>query len=93
MLGAMPCAELRSPWLKKALKMPGYWKRRFSLSSRRPTVHVLREPVDEELLSSDRLKYFHPTQPGQILDGRFKTIAKLGFGSGSTVWLAENLAL
>ncbi|TWU70376.1 hypothetical protein ED733_000055 [Metarhizium rileyi] len=72
--------------------MPGRWRRPFSLSSRRKTGHVLSEPIDEELLSSERLKYFHPTQPSQILDGRFKIIAKLGFGSGSTVWLAENLA-
>ncbi|KND93317.1 Serine/threonine-protein kinase SRPK [Tolypocladium ophioglossoides CBS 100239] len=52
---------------------------------------MIDEPIDEELLPGDRLRYFHPTQPGEILDGRFKTIAKLGFGTGSTVWLAENL--
>lgn len=52
------------------------------------------EPVDEELLlPGDRLTRFHPTRPGQVLDGRFKTIAKLGYGVLSTVWLAENVAL
>ncbi|KAG6137300.1 hypothetical protein E4U28_004643 [Claviceps purpurea] len=58
-------------------------------STSEPT-HVVSEPV-EEARWTDRLKYFHPTEPGQILDGRFKTIAKLGYGRGSTVWLAENL--
>ncbi|KAG6263730.1 hypothetical protein E4U48_006550 [Claviceps purpurea] len=58
-------------------------------STSEPT-HVVPEPV-EEARWTDRLKYFHPTEPGQILDGRFKTIAKLGYGRGSTVWLAENL--
>ncbi|KAG6149255.1 hypothetical protein E4U37_006921 [Claviceps purpurea] len=66
------------------------WKRLFLQVSRRAPVQVLSEPV-EEALWADRLKYFHPTEPGQILDGRFKTIAKLGYGRGSTVWLAENL--
>ncbi|KAI1124798.1 kinase domain protein [Nemania abortiva] len=54
-------------------------------------VHQIHEPIDEELLVGDRLKFFHPTKPGEILDGKFKTIVKLGFGGGSTVWLAENL--
>lgn len=54
---------------------------------------MLNEPVDEEFLYEERLKYFHPTRAGDVLDGRFKAIAKLGFGAGSTVWLAENLKL
>ncbi|KAG6126536.1 hypothetical protein E4U38_006880 [Claviceps purpurea] len=54
------------------------------------TTHVVPEPV-EEARWKERLKYFHPTEPGQVLNGKFKTIAKLGYGRGSTVWLAENL--
>lgn len=54
---------------------------------------MINEPVDEEFLYEERLKYFHPTRSGDVLDGRFKAIAKLGFGAGSTVWLAENLKL
>ncbi|KAG6168525.1 hypothetical protein E4U22_002683 [Claviceps purpurea] len=67
------------------------WKRVFLQATRREPAHVFPEPV-EEARWTDRLKYFHPTEPGQILDGRFKTIAKLGYGRGSTVWLAENLS-
>ncbi|KAL7928707.1 kinase domain protein [Trichoderma chlorosporum] len=52
---------------------------------------LISEPIEEELLPVHRLRCFHPTKPNEILDGRFKTIAKLGFGAGSTVWLAENL--
>lgn len=98
MFGSKLSVELQVPRLTKAFSMPGHWKRPFSLFSRRPrrprrpTAPVLTGPLDEELLPNDRLKYFHPTQPGQVLGGRYKTIAKLGFGSGSTVWLAENLA-
>ena len=50
-----------------------------------------KKPIEEELIAGDRLKYFHPTKPGDVLGGRFRIIAKLGFGGGSTVWLAENL--
>jgi hypothetical protein len=55
--------------------------------------HIIDDPIDEELLLGNRLSCFHPTRLGELLDGRFKTIAKLGFGAGSTVWLAENVKL
>jgi serine/threonine-protein kinase SRPK3 len=54
---------------------------------------LLSEPVDEELLPGNRIDCFHPTRAGEILDGRFRAIVKLGFGTGSVVWLAENLKL
>lgn len=59
------------------------------------TTALIDHPIEEELLprGEDRLRWFHPTQPGQMLGGRFKTIAKLGFGAGSTAWLAENVKL
>jgi hypothetical protein len=70
-------------------------KRDFFLSSRTstPTAQIIAGPIDKGLLPNDGLNHFHPTHPGQVLDGRFRTIAKLGFGAGSTVWLAENLEL
>lgn len=73
--------------------MPSFWSRRLSSISNGTTTHMINEPVDEEFLYEERLKYFHPTRAGDVLDGRFKAIAKLGFGAGSTVWLAENLKL
>jgi serine/threonine-protein kinase SRPK3 len=35
--------------------------------------------------------FFHSTHPGQVLNDRYQTITKLGWGFGSTVWLAEDL--
>ncbi|KAG5958526.1 hypothetical protein E4U57_001284 [Claviceps arundinis] len=67
-----------------------HWTQLCLATSRSEPAHVFREPV-EEARWTDRLKYFHPTEPGQILDGKFETIAKLGYGCGSTVWLAETL--
>lgn len=55
-----------------------------------PSAQVEDELIEEEQLPSDRLEQFYPTHPNQVLDGRFKTVVKLGFGAGSTVWLAEN---
>ncbi|KAG8423701.1 hypothetical protein J3458_000573 [Metarhizium acridum] len=91
MVSASAIAKLRLLWQKRPSGMPARRNRHFSISSPRSTAHLIDTPIDEELLPGDRLRYFHPTQPGEILDGRFKTIAKLGFGAGSTVWLAENL--
>ncbi|KAF5599293.1 kinase domain-containing protein [Fusarium pseudoanthophilum] len=72
-------------------RMPNFWSRRHSSTSHGTTANIINQPVDEEFLYENRLDYFHPTQAGDVLDGRFKAIAKLGFGAGSTVWLAENL--
>ncbi|KAK0385359.1 hypothetical protein NLU13_7835 [Sarocladium strictum] len=52
---------------------------------------MVNQLIEEQSLPGNRLLYFHPTAPDQILDGRFKIISKLGYGSSSTVWLAENL--
>lgn len=55
------------------------------------TKYTIDHPVEEELLPGDRLRYFYPTRPEETLGGNYKVITKLGFGTGSTVWLAENL--
>lgn len=86
-------ANLRFLTQKRPYKLPAFWSRCFCVSSPRSTAHEINEPIDEELLPGDRLRCFHPTHPGEVLNGRFKTIAKLGYGAGSTVWLAENLKL
>ncbi|KAI1114156.1 kinase domain protein [Nemania sp. NC0429] len=72
---------------------PIFSLRRIHLSATQlaPAVRIIEDPIEEEVFHGNRLIFFHPTKPGEILDGRFKTIAKLGFGGGSTVWLAENL--
>lgn len=83
----------RALWQEQLQRFSGLWHRRFSVSQARSRVQMVEEPIEEELLPGDRLKYFHPTRPGEVLDERFKTITKLGYGSGSTVWLAENMEL
>ncbi|KAI9148882.1 Serine/threonine-protein kinase SRPK [Paramyrothecium foliicola] len=50
---------------------------------------LITKPIDEETLPSYRPEQYHPTAPGQLY-GAYRTITKIGYGAGSTVWLAEN---
>jgi serine/threonine-protein kinase SRPK3 len=34
---------------------------------------------------------FYPVRLGEIFNGRYQTVAKLGYGSSSTIWLARDL--
>ncbi|CAH0043008.1 unnamed protein product [Clonostachys rhizophaga] len=76
---------------KRAWGLPALYNRHFSASHLRSVAHEIDEPIEEELFPSHQVRCFRPTHPGEILNGRFKTISKLGFGGASTVWLAENL--
>ncbi|KAK1763213.1 hypothetical protein QBC33DRAFT_623041 [Phialemonium atrogriseum] len=77
-------AKLRALWQKRPQRLSALWHRRFSVSMA-PMAPMIDEPVEEELLPGNRLRFFHPTRPGKILNGRFKTIVKLGYGANSTV--------
>ncbi|CAG9983552.1 unnamed protein product [Clonostachys byssicola] len=91
MANALLMASQRFLARKRRCRLPAFWNRQFSTSHLRSATHEINEPIEEELFPSNRLRCFHPTHPGEILNGRFKTISKLGFGACSTVWLAENL--
>lgn len=93
MVNALAIAKPRVLWRKRLWKLSTIWHVHYSVPRLRSTAPMIDELIEEALLPGDRLRCFHPTQPGEVLDDRFKTIAKLGFGAGSTVWLAENLKL
>lgn len=48
-------------------------------------------PIDEERVPGYKLEAYYPANPGDVLGGRFELKAKLGWGSTSTVWLAQNI--
>lgn len=50
-----------------------------------------KEPIQEEDLPGYRADLYYPVQIGEILRGRYQITAKLGFGTGSTVWLCRDL--
>jgi hypothetical protein len=47
--------------------------------------------VEEEELPDYKPDRFYPVQLGEIFRGRYQAIAKLGFGTSSTTWLARDL--
>lgn len=49
------------------------------------------QKVEEEELPDYVADRFYPVRLGRVFHGRYKTIAKLGFGSSSTIWLARDL--
>ena len=49
------------------------------------------QKIEEERLIDYRAERFYPIQLGQILNDRFQILAKLGFGTASTVWLCRDL--
>ncbi|KAK3331707.1 kinase-like domain-containing protein [Cercophora scortea] len=49
------------------------------------------QSVEEETMPEYNPNHFYPVSLGEIFDGRFQTVAKLGYGSSSTIWLARDL--
>lgn len=49
------------------------------------------QPVEEEELPDYRVDQFYPVQLGEVFQNRYQIIAKLGFGTSSTSWLARDL--
>jgi serine/threonine-protein kinase SRPK3 len=45
---------------------------------------------EEKLPTYDRTNYY-PMRIGDIVDGHYQVVAKLGYGGTSTVWLARDL--
>jgi serine/threonine-protein kinase SRPK3 len=35
--------------------------------------------------------HFYPVSLGEVFNDRFQTVAKLGYGSSSTIWLGRDL--
>ena len=49
------------------------------------------QPIEEENSPYYHPGCFYPAQLGEVLGGRYQIATKLGYGSGSTVWLARDL--
>ncbi|KAJ4210891.1 hypothetical protein NW759_012923 [Fusarium solani] len=50
------------------------------------------QKVEEEELPGYVADRFCPVRLGEVFHGRYQTVAKLGFGSSSTIWLARDLS-
>ncbi|KAL4940228.1 hypothetical protein BDV06DRAFT_197124 [Aspergillus oleicola] len=60
-------------------------------SSSAPTIPQ-HELVDEEICPDYNPAAFHPAKPGQVLAKNYQLLAKIGWGSQSTVWLARDIS-
>lgn len=47
--------------------------------------------LDEETLPTYQPEKYYPVTQGEVLNGRYQTLAKLGYGVTSTVWLVIDL--
>lgn len=47
--------------------------------------------IEEEELPEYKAEHFYPARLGEVFHDRFQTVAKLGYGSSSTIWLARDL--
>ncbi|CZS88737.1 related to serine/threonine-protein kinase [Rhynchosporium agropyri] len=61
------------------------------MPDRRFTSVTPSDAIEEELLPHYNARHFFPVEPGKVFRERYETISKLGYGSGSTVWLARDL--
>ena len=60
-------------------------------SSRRPEILPADVLVEEERVPGYRSEFYYPANPGEVLNDRYKILTKVGWGTASTVWLAEDL--
>ena len=48
--------------------------------------------VEEETVPSYKAHKFYPVRIGETIHERYRVLGKLGYGSGSTIWLCRDLS-
>lgn len=71
-------------WLKKAPLQPLHFH-----DTNFETIPTSRK-IEEEIHDVSTGRYY-PLRIGEVLNTKYQVVGKLGFGLGSTVWLANNL--
>ncbi|KAM5438051.1 hypothetical protein McanMca71_000516 [Microsporum canis] len=51
-------------------------------------VMAVREAIEEQSLPRYHERHYYPVKIGEVFNGQYRIIAKLGYGAYSTVWLA-----
>ncbi|KAF7198303.1 Serine/threonine-protein kinase SRPK [Pseudocercospora fuligena] len=99
------CSALDMSWhlskaSRHAMRPPGKWLQRcFGSAVIPPRVfsNMGAQPLDasllyeEETLRSFKRSAYYPAHMGEIFQDRYQIVAKLGYGTTSTVWLSRDL--
>jgi serine/threonine-protein kinase SRPK3 len=48
------------------------------------------QPIEEQTLPRYHQKRYYPVKIGEVFNGQYRIITKLGYGAYSTVWLAQD---
>ena len=56
-----------------------------------PETLPVSQKIEEENFDNFSMGRYYPVKIGQVMNGRYHIIGKLGFGLGSTVWLAGDI--
>lgn len=51
----------------------------------------LQEKIEEERVPAYKAERFYPVRLGEVVKSRYQIVAKLGFGTASTIWLCRDL--
>ncbi|KAL8978060.1 MAG: hypothetical protein Q9205_006264, partial [Flavoplaca limonia] len=49
------------------------------------------QPIEEEVHDNPTKRRYYPVRTGDLIRGKYQVLGKLGYGLGSTVWLANEL--
>ena len=78
--------------ISRALKRVSFLRAKSVQASSISAISVPRgELVDEELGSGYNPKHYYPAKPGEVLANNYQLLVKIGWGAGSTVWLARDV--
>ncbi|KAL8885807.1 MAG: hypothetical protein Q9215_006388 [Flavoplaca cf. flavocitrina] len=50
------------------------------------------QPIEEEVHDNPTKRRYYPVRTGDLIRGKYQVLGKLGYGLGSTVWLANELS-
>ncbi|KAK2051206.1 protein kinase [Colletotrichum caudatum] len=50
------------------------------------------QKIEEETLPGYKPENYYPVRLGEVFESRYQVVAKLGYGTGSTVWLCQDLS-
>ena len=48
------------------------------------------EKIEEERMPAYQAEMFYPMRLGEVVKSRYQIVAKLGFGTASTIWLCRD---